>query len=34
MAAVLPKAEPELRIWVQVAYLEGDPRKRGEGVGR
>ena len=34
LAVVLPKAEPELRICVQVAYLEGDQQKRGEGVGR
>ena len=34
LAEVPPKAEPEMRIWVQVAYLEGDPGKHGEGVGR
>ena len=34
LAEVPPKAEPEMRLRVQVAYWEGDPGKHGEGVGR
>lgn len=31
-AGVLPKADPETRIWARV-YVEGDPRKYWEGMG-
>lgn len=30
---VPPKADLEIRIWVQAVYLGGDPRKHSEGIG-
>lgn len=29
---VPPKVDSEVKIWVQVVYLQGDPKKHSEGV--
>ena len=28
------KADPKMKIWIEVINLRGDPKKNGEGVGK
>lgn len=28
------KADPKMKIWIEVINLRGDPRKDGEGMGK
>lgn len=34
LGQVLPKIDPETRIWVQVVYLEDNSRKDHGGMGK